>query len=242
MQPVAQLDVLLAARPLGLREWVFPEARPEEFHLGLAATLMEFCCETAAAGLPARVVEQGEDAYVACAEEGLFAHFIEKRDAPPAAELYERLAVGARLPRGARRVWFAGHGIGALLALEAARRSKNTVAVYTFGSPRGGEAPPTPVFRIVNGMDIAATLPPPWNRRHVGRHILIRENGRLNLDPGPVNRWLDFARQTLWLGSLLRMGLRGGYPAALNGMLARVLDDHHPNTYVERLRALAAQA
>ncbi|HEU4655275.1 MAG TPA: lipase family protein [Steroidobacteraceae bacterium] len=76
-------------------------------------------------------------------------------------------------------LFYTGHSLGAALAtLAAVRRTPS--AVYTFGSPRVGDArlaaklQHVPIYRVVHGKDIVTTVPPELlGFRHVGeeRHI-----------------------------------------------------------------------
>lgn len=144
-----------------------------------------------------------------------------------------------------RPVWFAGHGTGAVLATLAAQHEveagRPVRALYTFGSPRVGDPSfaasfRVPAFRVVNGVDAMATLPPPWRHRHVGTHVLLTDDGRTLVPPRFWQRLGPLARQTAWLVRLLRSGLRHGYPRAIDELLARTLGDHAPRVYAERLR------
>ncbi|MDD4963148.1 MAG: lipase family protein [Gallionella sp.] len=80
-------------------------------------------------------------------------------------------------------VFFTGHSLGAALATLAATRYAPT-ALYTFGSPRVGDAtlatalPDIPIYRLVVEADIAATVPPSiLGYKHVGE---------LKIRPAPV--------------------------------------------------------
>jgi pimeloyl-ACP methyl ester carboxylesterase len=125
--------------------------------------------------------------------------------------------VAAELDRLDCPVWYAGHSLGAAVAtVAAARRAPR--AVYTFGSPRVGNAAfatalaDVPVFRVVNGEDMVATVPPEsLGYRHVG------ELHRLAAPPGSTNH--------------------AGFAAWLHGLKAppKPLADHAPASYVERL-------
>jgi len=112
-------------------------------------------------------------------------------------------------------VFFAGHSLGAALAtLAASRRAPR--AVYTFGSPRVGNAAfvsglaNVPVFRIVNHTDMVATLPP---------------------------ESLGYAH----VGELHRLAAGAAEPGGLLGWSRRLrvppqpLADHAPINYVEKL-------
>lgn len=63
------------------------------------------------------------------------------------------------------RVWFAGHSLGAAISTLAAARYPEGAGLYTFGSPRVGNASfvaavRVPTYRIVNNRDPIALLPP----------------------------------------------------------------------------------
>jgi hypothetical protein len=82
-------------------------------------------------------------------------------------------------------VFFTGHSLGAALATLAAGLLP-AAAVYTFGSPRAGDAEfgrslgATPVYRIVNGADVFTRVPPPgwpYGFRHVGTRIVLSCRG-----------------------------------------------------------------
>jgi len=97
------------------------------------------------------------------------------------------------LVESGRPVWITGHSLGAALAVLAAHRSKGIRAVYTFGSPRIGDA----VFkksyqvttcRIVNHRDIVARLPPAGPYHHVGEPRYIDHRGRIHRRPGPFRK------------------------------------------------------
>jgi pimeloyl-ACP methyl ester carboxylesterase len=146
-----------------------------------------------------------------------------------------------------KRLWLAGHGLGGAFALLAAvemlAQGVEVAAVYTYGAPRVGDAQlvkrlTCPVFRVVNNLDVMATIPPPWKWRHAGQQILIDADGRLNLNPNALNRLPSLLRQTAWLGEMLAQGLTSGYPRALNTLLKQVLGDHALEAYRLRLQAL----
>lgn len=71
---------------------------------------------------------------------------------------------------GQRSVWFTGHSLGAAIATLAAAqwwKPDRRVTLYTFGSPRVGDAPfvgvyrsAFPTHRFVHGKDIVARVPP----------------------------------------------------------------------------------
>ena len=167
----------------------------------------------------------------------------------PLARQYQ-VSLSQSLPRfsGAKRLWLSGHGIGGAFAVIAAamlcEQGKNVAAVYTFGAPRVGDRGFVkgiccPVFRIVNDLDVMATMPTAWKWRHVGEHKLINANGSMNMNPNPINRFPSIMRQTAWLGEMLAQGLSSGFPRALNTLQERVWGDHALSVYCERLRALS---
>jgi triacylglycerol lipase len=133
-----------------------------------------------------------------------FAHALETVWAPLLARL-DALAAGGQ------RVFFGGHSMGAALGTLAAARwrahaSPEAAAVYTFGSPRAGDAAfvaslAHPVFRLVNNTDVAAHLPPAGVYEHAGQLRLFDAEGRSVLDPG---RWVRLREAAQ--GELLRAG------------------------------------
>ena len=97
------------------------------------------------------------------------------------------------LAAGGRRVFFTGHSLGAALATLAAARwralaAPEAAAVYTFGSPRVGDAAfvaslAHPVFRLVNNNDVVAHIPLPGLYQHAGRLRLFDASGRGVTEP-----------------------------------------------------------
>ena len=88
------------------------------------------------------------------------------------------------LHAGGRTLWFTGHSLGAALATLAAARYGRADGVYTFGSPRVGDAIfrdhyPAPIYRVVNGHDVVTTVPLPPLYRHVGELWYINSTGTL---------------------------------------------------------------
>jgi len=95
-------------------------------------------------------------------------------------------------------LFMTGHSMGGALAQLAAWHHRPR-AVYTFGAPRVGDAgfagsmASVPVYRMVNGRDVVADLPPSTRRlafRAAGRMVHIDPKGRIcEMDPGgePAN-------------------------------------------------------
>ena len=82
-------------------------------------------------------------------------------------------------------IWLTGHSLGAALATLAADRLQNVQGLYTFGSPRVGDQKfqqrfGLKAFRVVNGRDIVADIPPKGLYHHVGEPIFIDQNGRIH--------------------------------------------------------------
>jgi hypothetical protein len=106
-----------------------------------------------------------------------------------------------------RPFFFTGHSLGAALATLAAARYEHVHALYTFGSPRVGDAlfasslPLKLVFRIVNNNDIITRVPlvgplappPPGLGRyeHVGALKYIDSGGAIRNSPPLLARFFD---------------------------------------------------
>lgn len=110
-------------------------------------------------------------------------------------------------------VFFTGHSLGAALATLAAARHAPQ-AVYTFGSPRVGNAAfaaslgSLPIHRVIDDEDVVTTLPPEeLGFRHVGVQQLLKEQ--------KSKSFLD------WLGWLITP--------------LKPLADHAPINYVDRI-------
>lgn len=89
-------------------------------------------------------------------------------------------------------IFYAGHSLGAAMAILAAAKKPPTAA-YTFGAPRVGNTSfgysfkKTKIFRVVNHQDIVATVPVsmiPFEFSHVGTLHYIASNGRMIENPG----------------------------------------------------------
>lgn len=112
-------------------------------------------------------------------------------------EVWEELAeYVADLQKGNRTVWITGHSQGAALATLAADRYKDVQGLYTFGSPRVGDEKFKTGFRIdayrfVNKSDIVTRVPPHGLYCHVGKLKYIDDDGVIQDDASPWERWTD---------------------------------------------------
>jgi hypothetical protein len=165
-------------------------------------------------------------------------------------------------PAPAEPLFFTGHSLGGALAIIAAARAaqepnvQNTV-VYTFGSPRtGGKAffdgytLGSSTFRLVDGTDIVATVPPTLldDYRHVGRAIQCRTDSRFD-DPdtqniAPEANKPDLVESAMQsgladLGALVAFqpfqGIGPGLLDQLARFLPRMVRDHVPAKYFRAL-------
>ena len=139
----------------------------------------------------------------------------------------------ARLdPDGHRSVWLTGHSLGAALATLAAHRQGRVRGLYTFGSPRVGDARfaadfHVPTWRFVNHQDLVPNLPPrlapffPYG--HVGELKYIDRTGQVGPEQTP-----DESEPTAGRTRIDAL-LAGEIPFAL-------LADHAPLYYALRCR------
>lgn len=140
-----------------------------------------------------------------------------------------RAEVATLLERRTGRLIFTGHSLGAALAtLAAALWSPD--AVYTFGSPRVGNAAfadslaAKAIDRYRDCCDLVTTVPTGPVYTHVGRHHYINRNGRIVRDPGT---WFILGDQTAaHLDYFVRYRFVPGY------VKTRALADHAPINYV----------
>jgi pimeloyl-ACP methyl ester carboxylesterase len=234
----------------------------QTFSAKQARTLVDLCVSAETSAQQLLVIEQGGELYAAFRAGGDPAEPLNVHGTKtpqgipfgrgigygPLVEAYLDAAAGKLDALAGKRVWLTGHGIGGVFALLAAAEllveGSDIAAVYTFGAPRVGDsqlvnALACPIFRVVNNLDVMATIPPPWRWRHAGRQILINADGSLNLHPNALNRLPSLLRQTLWLGEMLAQGLTSGYPRALHTLLNQVLGDHALESYRNRIHSLS---
>ncbi len=139
-------------------------------------------------------------------------------------------AIGSGDPGG--RV-YTGHSLGAALATLAAAACP-PLAVYTFGSPRVGDASlvrsfgDTPIFRVVNGGDIVPHLPLKSELidfRHVGTLVHVNSGGAVATDTARDEEtdWRTFSK------TLQSVAFTITHPPP-------ILVDHAPINYVTALQ------
>jgi triacylglycerol lipase len=166
-------------------------------------------------------------------------------------------------------LFFTGHSMGAALALLGAEHALNRAgimptAVYTYGTPRTGGLDffnsyaklGDKTFRLVNGNDIVATVPPSANGnfRHVGQLLHCQHDGKFaGLTPTPSDQnqpdfnggfLTDTARSDLdtvirKIKALREGGLFAGLVARLlappTEALPSTIRDHIPASYFKAL-------
>jgi hypothetical protein len=156
-------------------------------------------------------------------------------------------------------VWFTGHSLGGALATLAADRFPGVEGLYTFGSPRVGDAGFAngfralgKTYRFVNNNDIVSRVPliGPHRKliqgagvyKHVGRLKYIDSAGKVIDNPSDWNRFVDDFR-----GSFGHLAAASG--RMTDGGLAELpldhLNDHAPLYYAVHIwnqyeRGLAA--
>ncbi len=128
-----------------------------------------------------------------------------------------------RAERPARPLFLTGHSLGAAVATLAAQRIADVAALYTFGSPRPGDARfrrtlRVSAFRFVNNNDLVPWLPPPLplppsldRYCHLGALQYLDRDGVLHAQLSPRERLADGVRGAL------------AYQLHLQGELARPL-------------------
>lgn len=136
-----------------------------------------------------------------------------------------------------RAIWFAGHSLGAALATLAAARLEGTQGLYTFGSPRVGDAEfsarfAVKAYRVVNNNDFIPRLPPSPPYDHVGRLKYIDSEGRLHRRTSRLHRLKDnLAGHVTHLANVARRFRSGMFGEVLDDNLA----DHAPIYYAIHL-------
>ncbi len=135
------------------------------------------------------------------------------------------------------KIWFTGHSLGAALATLAADRYGDAQGVYTYGSPRVGNAAfrqdYTPnTFRFVHNNDIVPMVPPPMHYQHVGQLKYIDSSGHVHDNP---STWYQLknrlAGHFLHLSDVLESWTDGAFDA----IPTDYLNDHAPIYYVTRI-------
>ncbi len=95
-----------------------------------------------------------------------------------------------------RTLWITGHSLGAALATLAAAGYDDVQGVYTFGSPRVGNAQfknafPVRMYRVEYNNDVVTAVPPPGLYRHVGELWYIDSEGQLHHGTSRLEIWKD---------------------------------------------------
>jgi hypothetical protein len=117
-----------------------------------------------------------------------------------------RPRLGRRVDRATAPVWATGHSLGAALATLAGALLTPVRKVLTFGGPRigdraFGEHYPAPLWRVVNGSDFVARIPPAGPFRHLGELVYIDSTGRYRRDSKRWERVIDGVLGQIDLGT-----------------------------------------
>jgi hypothetical protein len=133
------------------------------------------------------------------------------------------------LSRKGLPLWFTGHSLGAALATLAADRFGNVAGLYTFGSPRVGDASfrddfRVPAYRFLHNNDIVGRVPLPPLYAHVGELKYIDNRGRIRDNPSVWERIADAG-----VGDATPHLSADGHPGF--GFLPDVIRDHVPVLY-----------
>jgi len=158
-----------------------------------------------------------------------------------------------------RKVWFTGHSLGAALATLAAARVLAAAdgrldGLYTFGSPRVGDATFAAAFqamlarrgfahyRFVNGDDVVTTVPllsnPPVVKfKHTGTLKHIDSAGHITEDPSQFEQLKAkvFGFLPVDAGGHLDQRFFNGIPNAIEDHVPTLYSTHIWNAYVEEL-------
>ncbi|HXJ60038.1 MAG TPA: lipase family protein [Verrucomicrobiae bacterium] len=143
-------------------------------------------------------------------------------------------------------VFFTGHSLGAGLATLAVSRAlienkmPRPAALYTFGSPRVGDAVFTSTLsgvyhcRVVNDKDIVTTIPPPLLFRHDGELHHLKPDGFVEVRARDADEVPSLSSAILSGTSALLKDIGAGLRTAA---LPQHLTDHAPRNYTARLQA-----
>lgn len=128
-------------------------------------------------------------------------------------------------------IWITGHSLGAALATLAAQRLTTARGLYTFGSPRVGDADfknnfHVRAYRLVLNNDVVTHVPPrPYH--HVGELRYIDNKGVIHQQMTRWKRWMDEIQGHLEAIADMAHNIDQG-PAV---MLPEGLKDHCPLLY-----------
>jgi len=144
---------------------------------------------------------------------------------------------------GNQIMFFTGHSLGAALATIAFRAYRDPFgrlrALYTFGSPRVGDALifcstyPQNDYRVVNDEDVVTHVPTPPLYGHVG--------SAFGPDGGPlsVNLWEQFERRFSGIGEALGISGQAERTQRLSQYFAnqslKAIGDHAPRCYATKI-------
>jgi hypothetical protein len=130
------------------------------------------------------------------------------------------------------KIWITGHSLGGALATLCAGRYGKVQGVYTFGSPRVGDAAfkdnfDVKMYRFVNNYDIVSRVPPWYPFVHVGKLMFIDSDGiirnTITESELPTNQPLDEAYGQANASQSKKTSFKGFVPAPIR--------DHVPLLY-----------
>ncbi|HXH71899.1 MAG TPA: lipase family protein [Mariprofundaceae bacterium] len=133
-----------------------------------------------------------------------------------------------------RKIWFAGHSLGAALATLATARYPQAHGVYPMAAPRCGDKAfclslIDNHWRFVNNNDVVPMLPPRIVYRHAAHLVYITEKGELVVNPSLGLRIRSWLRGHIrHAATILRCWLKGDF----NVVAPDDLNDHAPIYYV----------